>query len=129
MARIEGACRAVLEATEWVTVATAGADGPHLSATWGDYVRVLGVDWEAGVVLIPMGGMARTEANLAQGSRVELMAASRSVAGNSGAGRGCLLRGHGTVEATGARAEAVRRTFPWARAALVVRADEVLTLL
>ena len=129
MARIDGAGKAVLEATEWVSVASAGPDGPHLAATWGDYVRSLGVDWEEGVVLIPVGGMARTEANLAQDSRVEVLCASRSVPGSNGPGQGCVLRGHGEIQTSGERVDAVRREFPWARAVLVVRADEVRTLL
>jgi hypothetical protein len=129
VARIEGASKVVLDVADWVSIATAGPDGPHVSATWGDYVRALGVDWEAGVILIPMGGMARTEANLARDSRLEIMFASRTVAGSHGPGQGCLLRGHGEVETTGARADAARQTFPWARAVLVARADEVRTLL
>lgn len=129
MARIEGASRAVLDVAEWVSIATAGPDGPHMAATWGDYVRALGVDWEAGVILIPMGGMARTEANLAADDRLEVVWASRSVAGSHGPGQGCLLRGHGAVETSGARADAARQAFPWARAVLVARADEIRTLL
>lgn len=129
MAKIDGASRRVLEATEWVTIATAGPDGPHLAATWGDYVRSLGVDWESGEILVPVGGMGQTEANLARDSRVEVMAASRAVEGSHGPGQGCLLRGRGEVETTGTRVDRVRATFPWARAVLLLWADEVRTLL
>lgn len=129
VARIDGASREVLEAAEWVTIASTGPDGAHLSATWGDYVRGLGIDWEAGELLVPMGGMTLTEANLAADNRIEVLAASRAVEGSLGPGQGCLLRGRGEVEEAGARADAVRARFPWARAVLVVRADEVKTLL
>lgn len=37
----EGVCKDVPEKTEWV--ATAGTDGPHAVATWGDDVRALGI--------------------------------------------------------------------------------------
>jgi hypothetical protein len=129
MVKIDGDSRRVLEATEWVTIATAGPDGPHLAATWGDYVRSLGVDWESGEFLVPVGGMERTEANLALDPRVEVMWASRQVNGTYGPGQGCLLRGRCEFETSGARADAARAAYPWARAVLVVHAEEVRTLL
>ncbi len=42
MARIEGVCREVCEATEFVTIVTTGENGPHIVGNWGDYMRVLG---------------------------------------------------------------------------------------
>jgi len=35
MARIEGVCREVCDATEYVTIVTEGLDGPHLAGHWG----------------------------------------------------------------------------------------------
>ncbi|MCX6543221.1 MAG: hypothetical protein NTV05_02265 [Acidobacteria bacterium] len=43
-----------------MAIATTGPDGPHLAATWGDYVRALGVP--DNVILIPAGGLQTTEA-------------------------------------------------------------------
>ncbi len=125
---IEGDVRAVIETAEWVAIATTGADGPHLSATWGEYVRALG--FADDVVLIPAGRLRRTEANLAIDSRVELLFATRQVAGSRGTpGQGCLLRGPGEMETAGSRFDAVKARFPWARAALVVHVERVETQL
>ena len=43
MAGIDGVCRDVCEATEFVTIVTMGDDGPYLVGNWGDYMRVLGI--------------------------------------------------------------------------------------
>lgn len=128
MAKIEGACREVIEKAEWVAIATAGPDGPHLVGTWGDYIRALGIG-DDGVFLVPVGGMARTEQNLAGDDRVEVMWGTRAVAGGNGPGKGCLVQGRGQVLTTGDLADAARKSFPWARGVLILRADEVDELL
>lgn len=109
MAKIEGACREVIEKAEWVAIATAGPDGPHLVGTWGDYIRALGIGGD-GVFLVPVGGMAR-------------------VVGGNGPGKRCPVRGRGQLLTTGDLADAARKSFPWARGVLVLRADEVDELL
>lgn len=125
---IEGDVRAVIETAEWVAIATTGPDGPHLAATWGDYVRALGL--EGDLILIPAGRLRRTEANLTADPRVELLFASRHVAGSQGnPGQGCLLRGRAEMETEGQRFDAVRARFPWARAALVVTVEHAGTQL
>jgi hypothetical protein len=60
--KIEDKCREVLDKAEWVAIATAGKDGPHLAGTWGDYIRSLGIGND-GVLLIPVGGYRATEKN------------------------------------------------------------------
>ena len=127
MLTLEGEIRAVIDRSEWVAVATTGPAGPHLAATWGDYVRALGVQDD--VILIPAGGMQTTEANLAADPRIELLFASREVKGPGGRGQGCRLRGRGEFEASGPRAEAVRARYPWARGALVVRVEDAIAQL
>lgn len=128
MPTIEDDARAVIEASEWVAIATAGPDGPHLAGTWGDYVRALGVTGE--LILIPAGGLRQTGKNLATDRRVELLFASRQVRGTSGgAGKGCRVSGWGEVQVTGPAADAVKARFPWARAALVVHVERVSTQL
>lgn len=121
MPTIEGEIRAVIDRSEWVAIATAGSGGPHLAATWGDYVRALGVQDD--VILIPAGGLQTTEANLAVDPRIELLFASREVKGSSDSGQGCRLRGLGEFQASGPAADAVKARFPWARGALVVRVE------
>jgi predicted pyridoxine 5'-phosphate oxidase superfamily flavin-nucleotide-binding protein len=72
---LDAAIREVIDKSEWVAIATVGPDGPHLAATWGDYVRALGV--EGDVIVIPAGGLRKTETNLRANPRVELLFASR----------------------------------------------------
>jgi hypothetical protein len=124
MAAIEGDLRAVIDACEWVAIATTGPDGPHLAGTWGDYVRALGVDRDT--ILVPAGGLRHTEANLATDRRIELLFASRQVKGASGnPGKGCMVSGWAELQASGPAMDAVKAKFPWARGALVVHVDRV----
>ncbi|MCE8425107.1 MAG: hypothetical protein J5U17_04955 [Candidatus Methanoperedens sp.] len=41
MVKIEGKYKEVIDKTEWVAIATCGENGPHMVATWRDYVRAL----------------------------------------------------------------------------------------
>ncbi len=127
MARIEGDVRLVIERSEWVAIATTGPDGPHLSATWGDYVRKLGVEDDE--IVIPAGRLKKTEANIASDPRVELLFASREVQRAGGSGQGCLLRGHAEFRTSGTIVDRVKSHFPWARGALVVRVEQATTQL
>jgi hypothetical protein len=43
MTGIDGVCREVCEATEFVTIVTMGDDGPHIVGNSGEYLRVLGI--------------------------------------------------------------------------------------
>ncbi len=123
MSKIEGACKDVIEKAEWVAIATSGAEGAHLAATWGEYVRSLGVE-NGEIVLVPVGGYRMTERNLATDNRIELLCATREVRGNNGPGKGCRIRGTGRVETSGERFAAAKKRFPWARGVLVVKVQE-----
>ncbi len=123
MAKIEGICREVLEKTEWIAIATAGPDGPHVVATWGEYVRALGIKDDT--LLVPVGLMRRTEQNLKNDSRVELLCGTRAVQGAHGPGKGCSILGRGQMLTSGAAFDAVKAKFPWARAALAVKVETV----
>ncbi len=127
MAKIDGAIREVIEKCEWVAIATAGPDGPHLAATWGDYVRALGIEEDR--IVVPAGGLRKTEANLKANPRVELLFASRGVQRPQGAGQGCLLSGTAQMQASGPLFDAVKAKFSWARAALVVQVERAATQL
>ncbi|MBF8269289.1 MAG: hypothetical protein HW386_998 [Gammaproteobacteria bacterium] len=124
---IEGIATEVVEKTEWVAIATSGPEGPHVVGTWGDYIRAIGIS--ADRVVIPVGHMHKTEANLKRDNRVELLCGSRLVQGTHGPGKGCSITGTAQVLTEGEEYEAVRSRFPWARAALVVRVDKVETQL
>ncbi len=128
MASISNDVRTVIDKAEWVAIATSGPDGPHLSATWGDYVRGLGIDQD--IILIPAGRLQRTEENLKADPRIELMFATREVIGSRGtSGQGCVLHGRAEMETAGPRYEAVKARFSWARAALVIHVAQAETQL
>lgn len=121
MAKIEGACREVCDATEYVAIVTQGEEGPHLAGHWGSYMFL---DVEEGVVVFPVGRYTRTEQNLRKNGRVQLLAASKKVAGTKSPGQGCTIRGSGEIVLGGKYVDAVRGKFPWARGALVIRVED-----
>ncbi len=122
--KIEGKCREVLDKAEWVAIATAGEDGPHLAGTWGEYVRNLGIS-DDGTLLIPVGGYRTTERNLTANDKIELLIASRDVQGANGPGKGCRIRGTGRIFTSGDQFEKTKKMFSWARGVLVINAEEV----
>lgn len=127
MAKIEGTCREVCEATEFVAIVTTGDDGPHVVGNWGDYMRVLGIRDD--MMVFPAGRYHKTEDNLRKNNRVQLMVASRKVHGTRTPGQGCLITGTGEVVTSGEIVDAVKAKFPWARGALVIRVQDVKTQL
>lgn len=126
MARIEGVCREVFDATEWVAIITQGDDGPHLAGHWRSFMFL---DVEDGVVVFPVGRFQQTEENLRKNGRVQLLAASKKVQGSRSPGQGCEISGSGEVVTAGKYADAVRTKFPGARGALVVRVENTKTQL
>jgi len=126
MAVIEGVCRDVCDATEYVTIVTQGPDGPHLAGHWGNYMRI--VD-PGDVVVFPVGRFQRTEQNLRANNRVQVMAASRKVQGSRSPGQGCVIDGTGEIVTAGEYVDLVREKFPWARGALVIRVAATSTQL
>jgi predicted pyridoxine 5'-phosphate oxidase superfamily flavin-nucleotide-binding protein len=123
MARLEGNCREVCEATEFVAIVTAGEGGPHVVGNWGDYMRALGVG--ADTIVFPAGRYRRTEQNLLKNNRVQLLVASRKVQGTRSPGQGYLITGTAEIVASGDVADRVKAKFPWARGALVIHVEEV----
>lgn len=122
MTKIDEACRAVIERSEWVAITTAGPEGPHLVATWGDYIRELGIRDD--LIVIPAGHYNKTEENLRHNPQVDLLFATRQVMGGYGPGQGCLVSGRAEFQAAGEVANAVKTHFSWARAALVVHVEK-----
>jgi len=123
MVMIEGVAKEILEKSEWVAIATTGPNGPHVVATWSEYIIALGI--REGKVLIPMGAMHLTEANLKSDNRVELMCATRKVKGTHGPGKGCSIKGIAHMETEGEHYEAVHSRYPWARAAFVLQVENI----
>ena len=121
MTTIEGVCRDVCAATEFVTIITTGDDGPHVVGNWGDYMRSLGINEET--IIFPVGGYRTTEQNLRKNNRIQLLVASKKVQGSRSPGQGCLIVGTGEILSSGDTFDAVKAKFPWARGALVVRVE------
>ena len=126
MAKIEGVCRDVCNATEYVAIVTHGDDGPHLAGHWGNYMFL---DVEDEVVVFPVGRYNKTEQNLRKNGRIQLLVASKKVQGTKSPGQGCTIRGTGEIVLAGKYVDAVRAKFPWARGALVVRVEQWQTQL
>lgn len=121
--KIEGNCREVCEATEFVAMVTAGDDGPHLVGNWGDYMRALGV--EENRIVLPAGRYHTTERNLGKNSRIQLMVASRSVQGTRSPGQGYVIEGSARIVSSGELFDKVKARYPWARGAMVIDVKEV----
>jgi predicted pyridoxine 5'-phosphate oxidase superfamily flavin-nucleotide-binding protein len=126
MAKIEGVCREVCNATEYVAIVTSGEDGPHVVGHWGNYMFL---DIQEGVVAFPVGRYQKTEQNLRKNGRIQLLVASKKVQGSKSPGQGCLITGTAEIVAAGEVVDAVRVKFPWARGALVVRVEATSTQL
>lgn len=122
MAKIEGACREVCEATEFVAIVTSGDDGPHVVGNWGHYMRTLGIGDD--LIVLPAGRYRKTEENLRKNNRIQLMVASKAVQGTRSPGQGCLISGTAEIVTSGEAFDAVKAKFPWARGALVIRVRE-----
>ncbi len=105
MAKIEGDCRDVCEATEFVTIVITGDDGPHVVGNWGDYMRALGIG--ADTIVLPAGRYRQTAQNLRKNDRKQLLVASRKVQGVRSPGTG--LRNEGACRATTASGKSDER--------------------
>jgi hypothetical protein len=123
MTKIEGVCRDVCEATEFVTIVTTGDDGPHVVGNWGDYVRVLGIN--ENTIVFPAGRYHQTEKNLHRNNRIQLLVASKKVQGTRSPGQGCLIIGTCEILSSGDIVDAVKAKFPWARGAMVIHVEDV----
>ena len=119
----------VIKKSEIVLIATRGSDGPHLVATWGEFVAGLDVD-DGKTLLVPAGGYKQTEKNLKEDDMVVVMVGSKQAPGKSGGmGTGYRLNGHGRVVYEGALFDQVKAKYEWVRAALVIEVDEADQLL
>ena len=123
---IEGTVKEVLDKTEWVTIVTSG-EKPHLVATWGDYIRELGIEQDK--IVIPAGHYEKTEENLKSNNKIQLLIASKGVKGSYGQGQGCLIEGEGKIETDGETAKKVKEKFEWARGALVIKVKNYKNML
>lgn len=99
-----------------VAIVTQGDSEPHVVNTWNSYVRVSGED----KLLIPVGGMHQTEANLQSSNRVKLTIGNREIEGLRYKGTGFLIKGTARMVTEGEEVEEMRKMYPWLRAVLEV---------
>ncbi|MGI6442441.1 MAG: pyridoxamine 5'-phosphate oxidase family protein [Synergistaceae bacterium] len=93
----------------------------HVVNTWNSYLKII----EGEKVLIPAGGMNTTEGNLKENSRVLMTLGSREVEGFHSMGTGFLIEGIGRFFYEGEEFDQMKEKFPWMRAILVVKINNV----
>ena len=99
--------------------------------TWGNYIRELNIGGDR--IIIPAGHYEKTEENLKENNKIQLLIASKGVKGsqitNFGPGQGCIIEGEGKIETDGEIVEKVREKFEWARGALIINVKAATTQL
>ncbi|OGU18223.1 MAG: FMN-binding protein [Geobacteraceae bacterium GWC2_53_11] len=108
--------REVLKQDGVVAIATLGQEGPHMVNTWNSYVAI--TDDER--LLIPVGYMQHTEANIAFNNNVLITFGSSKVAGNIGPGTGFLIKGTAEIITSGPDFDVLKAKYSWARATMAV---------
>jgi hypothetical protein len=99
-----------------VAIVTLGESGPHVVNTWNSYIQLT----EDEHLLIPVGGMIQTEANVEKNHNVLITLGTREVEGFRGPGTGFLINGTASFFESGGSFDLVKKKFPWIRAALDV---------
>lgn len=108
-----------------VAIATQGSE-PHLVNTWNSYIQVA----DGHNLLIPVGGMYKTEKNISANHKVLLTLGTREVNGKRGQpGTGFLVTGNAEFVSAGQDFDTVKEKFPWARAALKVTVGSIIQTL
>ena len=102
-----------------VAIATLGAEGPHLVNTWNSYLRTT----EDGRLLIPVGYMHRTEANIAFNPEVLITLGSSKIKGLHGPGTGFLIKGKAVFVTSGPDFDVLKANFGWLRATMAVTVE------
>jgi hypothetical protein len=108
--------REVMKQDGVVAIATLGADGPHMVNTLNSYLRTT----EDGRLLIPVGYMHRTEANIAFNPEVLITLGSSKIKGLHGPGTGFLIKGKAVFVTSGSDFDALKEKFKWLRATMAV---------
>lgn len=104
-----------------VAIATQGTNGPHLVNSWNSYIQI--TDKER--LLIPAGFMNETEQNIARDERVLVTVGSREVQGKHGPGTGFLIAGKAAFLKSGPEFDSIKKDYPWARAALEIKIENI----
>lgn len=100
-----------------VAIVTQGDNEPHVVNTWNSYLKTT----QNGELLIPVGGMKTTQANLEKDNRVLMTLGSREVQGLMYMGTGFLVSGTAHFLDQGDLFNETKEKFPWARAVLQIK--------
>ncbi|WP_017414931.1 pyridoxamine 5'-phosphate oxidase family protein [Clostridium tunisiense] len=104
-----------------VAIVTEGKEGAHLVNSWNSYIKITTDE----SLLVPVGGMKVTEANLQENNKVLVTIGSREVEGFHSKGTGFLITGTASMLYEGARFNKTKESFPWARAVLEIRPEAI----
>jgi hypothetical protein len=104
-----------------VAIVTNGAEGAHVVNSWNSYIKIT----EGERLLIPVGGMNDTEANLKNNNKVLVTLGSREVQGFHSMGTGFLINGTAVITSQGDEFSAIKQSFPWARAVLEISPESI----
>ncbi len=99
-----------------VAIVTQGVVEPHVANTWNSYIRVTTGD----NLLIPVGNMKVTEANIAKNEKVQITLGSRDVDGFRSKGTGFLITAKAKFIFEGVEFEKMKEEFFWCRAVLMI---------
>ncbi|MCA9405006.1 MAG: pyridoxamine 5'-phosphate oxidase family protein [Candidatus Omnitrophica bacterium] len=117
-------CKEVIEKTEWIAITTSSEEGPHTVAAWGYRLRKFGI-LDGGIILLPAGKYFRTEDNLKINPKIQILIASSEVQREGGTkGQGYRISGSGEIQLEGKMVSLVKKEFPWARGALVIKLEK-----
>lgn len=106
----------ILKCEGVIAIVTMGDKGPHMVNTWNSYIVVT----QDGHLLLPVGGMIRTEANVEKNNNVLITLGSREVQGFRGPGAGFLIKGTALFKKSGEQFDILKKRFSWARAAMEI---------
>jgi hypothetical protein len=115
----------VLKKDGVIAIATDGKEGAHLVATWNNFVKVI----DDKTLAIPAGGYNKTQKNVEAGSMVQLMIGSKEVEGSKGSGTGFRVTATGSFQTEGQSYQVLKESYPWARAAFVLKVEKVECLM
>ncbi len=104
-----------------VSICSQGADVVHLVNSWNSYLTIT----SDGRILLPVGGMKTTEANINVNPNILMTVGSREVEGLRSPGAGFLVKGRAGYLYDGVYFDNMKKKFPWARAVMEIKVDDI----
>ena len=104
-----------------VAIVSQGDKEPHVINTWNSYIAVAGDQ----KIVIPVGGMKKTEENINKNNNIKVTLGAREVQGLRYMGTGFLVEGKASFLYNGKEFDQVKEKYTWARAALVIVPEKV----